>query len=468
MPTRIDDPDDPRLLDYVGLTDVALRRRTEPERGLYVAESEKVIRRALQAGHRPRSYLMAQRWLADLADLVVRAEADGIPVFVGEHDVIESLTGFHLHRGALAAMQRPELPGLAEVLDGARRVLVLEDVVDHTNVGAVFRSAAALGVDAVLVTPRCADPLYRRSIRVSMGTVFQVPWTRIDPWPGGWSSCASSASRPRPSRSRTTRWGWTPSPPTRRRASRSCSAPRATGSRDARSRRSTSPCASRCAGVWTPSTSPRPAPSPRGRYGCATDDPLPPRRRYRAPVRIVVSGTHASGKSTLVCDVVHALRGYTALPDPFELVDDDVDPAGAGSFVRQLSVAAERLVELPPGRDVVAERGPIDLLAYLAALSDLGRDSVAPGLLARLRARTAEAMAHVDLLVVLPLDARDGIRVPDDEDPELRDAMDARLLDLCEDGELVGSVERVLEVAGPPETRLAEVLGVVTAVDAAS
>ena len=185
MPTRIDDPADPRLTDYVGLTDVALRRRTEPERGLYVAESEKVIRRALAAGHRPRSYLMAERWLSDLADLVAAAEADGIPVFVGEHEVIESLTGFHLHRGALAAMQRPVLPPLAEVLDGARRVLVLEDVVDHTNVGAVFRSAAALGVDAVLVTPRCADPLYRRSIRVSMGTVFQVPWTRIDPWPGG-------------------------------------------------------------------------------------------------------------------------------------------------------------------------------------------------------------------------------------------------------------------------------------------
>ncbi len=184
MPIRIEDPADPRLLDYVALTDVALRRRTEPERGLYVAESEKVIRRALAAGHRPRSFLMAQRWLADLADLVAAAEADGIPVFVGAHDVVESLTGFHLHRGALAAMQRPVLPPLAEVLDGARRVLVLEDVVDHTNVGAVFRSAAALGVDAVLVTPRCADPLYRRSIRVSMGTVFQVPWTRIDPWPG--------------------------------------------------------------------------------------------------------------------------------------------------------------------------------------------------------------------------------------------------------------------------------------------
>jgi tRNA G18 (ribose-2'-O)-methylase SpoU len=185
VPIAITTPDDERLADYVSLTDVALRRRTEPERGLYIAESEKVIRRALAAGHRPRSYLMAQRWLTDLADLVEEAEADGTPVFVGEHDVIEQLTGFHLHRGALASMQRPELPSLAEVTRDARRILVLEDIVDHTNVGAVFRSAAGLGVDAVLVTPRCADPLYRRSIRVSMGTVFQVPWTRVDPWPAG-------------------------------------------------------------------------------------------------------------------------------------------------------------------------------------------------------------------------------------------------------------------------------------------
>jgi tRNA G18 (ribose-2'-O)-methylase SpoU len=184
VPEPITNHEDPRLEDYVGLTDVALRRRTEPARGLYIAESEKVIRRALAAGHRPRSYLMGERWLTDLGDLVARAEADGIPVFVGETDVIEALTGFHLHRGALAAMQRPTLPTVAHVLEGARRVLVLEDIVDHTNVGAVFRSAAALGVDAVLVTPRCADPLYRRAIRVSMGTVFQVPWTRIDPWPG--------------------------------------------------------------------------------------------------------------------------------------------------------------------------------------------------------------------------------------------------------------------------------------------
>ncbi len=172
------------LADYVGLTDVALRRRAEPERGLYIAESEKVIRRALAAGHRPRSLLMAPRWLVDLADVVAQAEADGVPVFVGEHGVVEELTGFHLHRGALAAMARPALPPVADLLTVARRVVVLEDIVDHTNVGAAFRSAAALGVDALLVTPRCADPLYRRAIRVSMGTVFQVPWTRIDPWPG--------------------------------------------------------------------------------------------------------------------------------------------------------------------------------------------------------------------------------------------------------------------------------------------
>jgi tRNA G18 (ribose-2'-O)-methylase SpoU len=183
MPITITGTDDPRLEDYVGLTDVALRRRFEPEHGLFIAESEKVIRRALLAGHRPRSYLMAQRWLTDLADLVAAAEEAGIPVFTGEHRVIEELTGFHLHRGALASMERLPLPSLAATVAEARRVMVLEDIVDHTNVGAIFRSAAGLGTDAVLVTPRCADPLYRRSIRVSMGTVFQVPWTRIDPWP---------------------------------------------------------------------------------------------------------------------------------------------------------------------------------------------------------------------------------------------------------------------------------------------
>ena len=185
MPIHITDPGDTRLTDYVGLTDVKLRRVLEPAGGLYLAESEKVIRRALTAGHRPRSFLMGERWLSDLADVVVTAEARGVPVYTGSAQVIEGITGFNLHRGALASMHRPDLPTVGEVLDGARRVLVIEDVVDHTNVGAIFRSAAGLGMDAVLVTPRCADPLYRRAVRVSMGTVFQVPWTRIEPWPRG-------------------------------------------------------------------------------------------------------------------------------------------------------------------------------------------------------------------------------------------------------------------------------------------
>lgn len=181
----VDDPRDERVRDYFSLTDVALRRLLEPERGLYMAESEKVLRRALAAGHRMRSLLMTPRWVGEWPDLLRTAAGQGAPVFVAAPAVAEAMTGFHLHRGVIAAMHRPQLPPLQEVLAGARRVAVLEDVVDHTNVGAVFRSAAALGVDAVLVTPRCADPLYRRSVRVSMGTVFQVPWTRVDPWPGG-------------------------------------------------------------------------------------------------------------------------------------------------------------------------------------------------------------------------------------------------------------------------------------------
>ncbi len=172
--------DDERLRDYTSLTDVALRRVREPAEGLFIAESSKIIRRAVAAGIQPRSFLMTTRWFADLADVLAGTSA---PVYLADTQVLEELTGFHLHRGALAAMARPELPRVPEVLAGARRVVVVEDVVDHTNVGALIRSAAAMGVDAVLVTPRCADPLYRRAIRVSMGTVFQVPWTRIDPWP---------------------------------------------------------------------------------------------------------------------------------------------------------------------------------------------------------------------------------------------------------------------------------------------
>ncbi|MFP3713917.1 TrmH family RNA methyltransferase [Puerhibacterium sp. TATVAM-FAB25] len=189
---RITDPADPRLTDYTDLTDVRLRTVREPAEGLYMAESSTVIRRALEAGHRPRSFLMADKWLGSMADVLEGdAVPAGTPVYLAEEDVLRAVTGFHLHRGALAAMHRPALPSVHELVTaardgaGARRVAVLEDVVDHTNVGAAFRSAAALGVDAVLVSPRCADPLYRRSVRVSMGTVFQVPWTRFASWPGG-------------------------------------------------------------------------------------------------------------------------------------------------------------------------------------------------------------------------------------------------------------------------------------------
>ena len=185
MPIEITDPGDERVRDYFTLTDVALRTKVEPERGLYLAESEKVIRRALAAGHRPRSFLMGKRWITDLSDLVEQAESQGVPVYFAQAGVIEAMTGFHLHRGALASMHRPPLVTPQSLLRDAARVIVLEDIVDHTNVGAVFRSAAALGVDAVMITPRCADPLYRRAVRVSMGTVFQVPWTRIEPWPSG-------------------------------------------------------------------------------------------------------------------------------------------------------------------------------------------------------------------------------------------------------------------------------------------
>ena len=183
---RITELSDPALEDYLRMTDVRLRSRVEVERGLFMAESYEVISRAIDAGMAPRSFLMSEKWLERFTPLFSRFPE--VPVFVGAEPLLEQLTGFHLHRGALAAMQRPVLPPAAELLRAARssgrsRISILEDLVDHTNVGACFRSAAAMGVDAVLVTPRCADPLYRRSIRVSMGTVFQVPWTRIEDWP---------------------------------------------------------------------------------------------------------------------------------------------------------------------------------------------------------------------------------------------------------------------------------------------
>jgi tRNA G18 (ribose-2'-O)-methylase SpoU len=172
--------DDPRLADYVSLRDVQLRRNLEVERGLFVAEGEKVVRRAVAAGHQVRSFLMAARWLAGLQEEL--ESAGDVPCYVVDEAVAERVTGFHVHRGALAVLRRPQLPSVEQVLSGARRVVVLEDIVDHANVGAIFRSAAALGVDGALLSPRCADPLYRRSVKVGMGAVFALPWTRLDDW----------------------------------------------------------------------------------------------------------------------------------------------------------------------------------------------------------------------------------------------------------------------------------------------
>ncbi len=178
----IDSLDDPRLAFYTNLTDVSLRRLSEPSSGLYLAESPKVIERALAAGHRPVSVITLEKWLPRLEPLL---RGHDVPVFVGDESQLAKLTGFLLHRGSIAAMHRPPLAAVADIVRNARRIVILENIIDHTNVGAIFRSVAGLGADAVLITPECADPLYRRSVRVSMGTVLQVPWTRIASWPAG-------------------------------------------------------------------------------------------------------------------------------------------------------------------------------------------------------------------------------------------------------------------------------------------
>lgn len=172
--------DDPSLRDYTQLTDVALRKLLEPADGVYLAESLKVISRALEAGHVPRSLLTTEEWLPALTPVL--QEYEDVPVFVGSSEQLQGLTGFHMHRGAIAAMHRPAQPSLETLISSAQTVVVLENLADHTNVGAVFRSVAALGADAVLVSESCADPLYRRAVRVSMGAVLQVPWTRITDW----------------------------------------------------------------------------------------------------------------------------------------------------------------------------------------------------------------------------------------------------------------------------------------------
>lgn len=176
---EITDAADPRLADYRDLRDVELRKHLEAEHGLFLAEGEKVVRRAVAAGYTPRSFLMAPRWLDGLADELASTDA---PCYVLSEALAEEVTGFHVHRGALASLERRPLPSVETVLAGARSVLVLEDLVDHTNVGAIFRSGAALGFDAALLAPRCADPLYRRSIKVGMGAVFSTPWTRLPDW----------------------------------------------------------------------------------------------------------------------------------------------------------------------------------------------------------------------------------------------------------------------------------------------
>ncbi|MFD5114033.1 TrmH family RNA methyltransferase [Streptomyces sp. NPDC058391] len=188
----VDDPDDPRLRDYTGLTDVELRRRREPAEGLFIAEGEKVIRRAGQAGYAMRSMLLSAKWVDTMRDIIDEVPA---PVYAVSPELAERVTGYHVHRGALASMQRKPLPTTAEVLRTARRVAVMEAVNDHTNIGAIFRSAAALGMDAVLLSPDCADPLYRRSVKVSMGAVFSVPYARLDGWPTALDSVREAGFR---------------------------------------------------------------------------------------------------------------------------------------------------------------------------------------------------------------------------------------------------------------------------------
>ena len=186
---RVDDPADPRLADYLRLTDSSLRTSMEEANGLFVAEGEKVIRRAIGAGYRVRSLLVTP-------DRVGLAEVAGAgPVYVVAHDVAERITGYRVHRGALASMARRPLPGVGAVGAGHDRILVLEDLVDHGNVGAIFRCAAALGVGAVVLAPRCADPLYRRAVKVSMGAVFAIPYARMTDWYGGLAGLRAAGFR---------------------------------------------------------------------------------------------------------------------------------------------------------------------------------------------------------------------------------------------------------------------------------
>lgn len=187
MAELIDDPDDPRLADYRALTDVELRTRFEEPHGLFIAEGELVLRRALAAGYRARSILVDAKRVAQVADLPTDA-----PIYAASLELLQTLTGFHVHRGVLGSIHRRPLPTADSVLAAATRLVILEDVNNHTNLGAIFRGAAALGMDGVLLSPSCADPLYRRSVRVSMGEVFAIPYARLDPWEPGLQTVRSA------------------------------------------------------------------------------------------------------------------------------------------------------------------------------------------------------------------------------------------------------------------------------------
>jgi tRNA G18 (ribose-2'-O)-methylase SpoU len=173
----ITDAGDERIADYRALTDVELRTRWEPPHGLFIAEGELVLRRALRAGYAPRSFLVEEKRAGQIADLTAA------PTYAASPAVLQEVTGFNVHRGVLASFHRKALPTVSEVLAAARRVVILEDINNHTNLGAIFRGVAGLGIDAVLLSPTCADPLYRRSVRVSMGEVFAIAYVTLAPWP---------------------------------------------------------------------------------------------------------------------------------------------------------------------------------------------------------------------------------------------------------------------------------------------
>ncbi|MFG2003647.1 TrmH family RNA methyltransferase [Spirillospora sp. NPDC048911] len=175
----VSDPADPRLADFVSLRDMNLRKSLEAEHGLFIAEGEKVIRRAVGTGFPVRSFLMGERWVKPLADLLDGLDA---PVYVADDATVEGVAGFQVHRGALASLERLPLPTVKDLITRTHRILVLEDLVDHANVGSIYRCAAALGIDAIVLSPRCADPLYRRAIKVSMGAVFAIPYARMSNW----------------------------------------------------------------------------------------------------------------------------------------------------------------------------------------------------------------------------------------------------------------------------------------------